>query len=162
MNSGEPLFSEDDDTGFLEHILEPAARKSNQTPEEDFYDELSGNNGEKYAKMANIRYWLNHEMSALQHLREKGVSLTVMADAVEAKSIPGAVAKPVQGSKKISKLLSNEEYLKIRLEYYLLMTYYPRFLVIPNEPQRRVCSMSVMVDKIAEYPTIKELVNKRY
>lgn len=152
-----------DDDDFLSDLGFGTPRAlNNTTPEEDFYSELTGNNGEKYAKLDTMRYGLNHEMSQLQHLRDRGVNLSILADVTEAKPIPGAVAKPVVSPKKALRPLTNLEYLKLKIEYYLLMQYHPRFQVIEGQPQRRVCSLSKMVDMIAEYETIKQLINKRY
>lgn len=162
MNEPQEQPIEDDD--FLDDIMGAGTPKPrfSASPEDDFYRELTGNNGEKYPKISNIRWWLNHEMSSLQHLRESGVVLSILGDIPDAQPIPGAVAKPATSARKQLRPLTNTEFIKLRIEYYMLMHYHPRFQVIPDQPQRRICSMSKIVDMVAEYETIKQLVTKRY
>lgn len=169
-NPVEPQGSENDisqetqveETDFLSELGFGAPKKANQTPEEEFYDDLTGQNGTRYAKIANLRYWLNHEMSGFQFLKESGIKITKQDDAPIAITIPGAMVKPAQGSKTVQRQITNLEYLKLKIEYYMLMTHYPHFKVIPDQPQRRVCSMSKIVDLCAEHESIKELVHKKY
>ena len=58
--------------------------------------------------------------------------------------------------------LTQEEFIMLSIEYYLLMHCLPYFILSEEASHRQVCSMSVVVDMLMAHEDIKELINKKY
>lgn len=146
-------MSEDLDD-FMESLGMSSAPMAPQTPEEEFYEYLTS---PPAPRVATIRWWMTHEMSKFQFLLEKQVIIQVKAE--KEVNIPGAAsAKTI---KTITKDLDQLGFAKLSLEYYLLMHHLPRFRLIERD-HKPVCSMSKMVDLLADNEVIKEAIYKRY
>jgi hypothetical protein len=162
--TGDPTETQapdDDIDAFLAQAFGPVrlAPKKEQSPEQDFMNRMTAGT---VNKLGNLRYYLNsHELPKFQFMRqEKGIAYTVDGVA-ETKQIPGAVsAKPLLT--KVQRDITREEYIKHSIEYYLCMHYLPFFLVDERNPHRPVCSLSRVVDMLAEHDDIKELRTKKY
>lgn len=139
---------------FMESLGMSSGPMAPQTPEEEFYEYLSS---PPAPRIATIRYWVMHEMSKFQFLKEKQTLIQVKED--KEVSIPGAAtAKTI---KTVTKDLDQLGYAKLSLEYYLLMHHLPRFQLVERN-HKPVCSMSIMVDLLANNDIIKEVIYKRY
>lgn len=143
---------------FLSAFGDGKPPREYNTPEDEFYDKMVQG---KVNKLGNLRYYLNsHELPKFQFLKQKNTTIQTTIE-VESKPIPGAVTtKHLKTKTKID--LSQEEYIKLSIEYYLLMYYLPYFLRDEQAPHRQVCSISKVVEMLSEHPDIKELREKKY
>lgn len=106
-----------------------------------FWEELTTGS---YKKISNIRYWLITEMSRFEHLKERNVKITKN--------------KVTNGAHQDAPL-SRIEWAKISLEYYLMCYHLPRFdKEIHKSNTLGVCDMAVMIDRIAAYEDVREVI----
>lgn len=139
---------------FLSNIgLGDAPKPS--TPEDEFFEMITA---PPAPRVGTIRYFVMHQMSMFQFLREKEVLVQLKTEQVTL--IPGAVQ--AKTTKMVNKDLDQLGYAKLILEYYLLMHHLPRFRVMDDNKHRPVCSMSKVVDLLAEHPEIQGVVYKKY
>lgn len=152
-------MTSDDIDDFLSDIGLGAPEPS--TPESEFFDMLTA---PPAPRIGTIRYFVMHQMSMFQFLREKEVQIqTKQEHTINTVNIPGAMT--VKGNitaKNALKDLDQLGYAKLILEYYLLMHHLPRFRVMDDNKHRSVCSMSKVVDMLAEHPEIQGVIYKRY
>lgn len=128
------------------------------TPEDEFIAKMTAGT---IQRIGNFRYMLNAgELPKFQFLKEKGIRIQREVEK-ETKPIPGAQsAKPIKT--RTWEDLPQEEYIKLSLEYYLLVHYLPYFMRDEDAPHRQVCSLSKVVEMLAEHDSIKELRGKKY
>ena len=164
MNTKAPLdpsdtiedFDSIDD--FLSVFGDGKPTRENYTPEDEFYDKMTQG---KVNKLGNLRYYLNsHELPKFQFFKQKQVYIQ-LEKLVESKPIVGTISQKAQ-SIKVKTNLTQEEYIKLSIEYYLLMYYLPYFFLEDQAPHRQVCSLSKVVDMLSEHSDIRELREKKY
>jgi len=157
MNSDQNSNQEPEIDSFFDQLDENNKAKPFDTPEEEFYSYFIGHSG----KLALLRYWIySYAMPVYYFMLEKKIGLTI-ADTIETKPIVGSsTVKP--STKQIQRLVTPQEWAKLITEQYLLTYHYPRFVVLDDQPQRKVCSISAMVDMLTAHEAIQEAVNKKY
>lgn len=125
-----------DDLGF-----EQAPKKG---PNESFLDYL---NSPPHPRIGNLVFWLKHEMAKFQFTCEYYSTHKEVT-----------VSTP-KGPTKTWKDITKEDYARISIEYYLLMTYLPRFRRVDERP---LCDMSTVLDSIMKVEEIKHVIKKNY
>lgn len=126
-------FSIDDMMGDLGPVDSPYAKLS---PEDQFlWDYTSG----KYAKLYNLRYWLNCELSVYNTLAERGYTM-------------------VKSSRDVKLQVSVYDLSRGLIEHYLLMNHAPRFsTVVNNKPK---CDLNATIEKFMEHDEIKRTIKQ--
>lgn len=146
----------DDIDDFLSDIGLGAPEPS--TPESEFFDMLTA---PPAPRIGTIRYFVMHQMSMFQFLREKEVLIQTKQE-YKGVNIVGAMSTKIALPGTNFQSLDQLGYAKLILEYYLLMHHLPRFRVMDDNKHRSVCSMSKVVDMLADHPEIQGVIYKRY
>lgn len=108
------------------------------TPEEEFYNEIVAG---KMPKIANARYWLQHEIYKFDYLTEYHlVPMRAVGSSTGTRHSPISVL----------------EFARHMLRYYFQMMHMPRFMDLPA---RKACDMEKFLDYVLEEPTIKRTIN---
>ena len=84
------------------------------TPEEDFYDKITSGSS---SRMDNMLYFLKHEIEHFHWLLENDITLTKYKTLAQ---VTGSIQS-------IGKSLTNEDYIKLMITYYLQMMHLARF-----------------------------------
>lgn len=106
------------------------------SPEQRMYSEYTS---DKYQKIYNVRYWLNHELSVYSTLLEKNYLLV----------------KP-SGNSRIA--LSWYELARGLLEHYFLMVAHVRFDKTAATPHRPQVDMHKFLDMVLDHEEIKRTI----
>lgn len=96
----------------------------------------------KVPRISNCRYWMVGEMSRYKQMVELGIRITK-------DKVYEGILQPV--------MLSKIEYAKIAIAYYLQCYHLPYFQDLDGKP---AASLPKMVDKLVQYPDIKEIIEK--
>lgn len=127
----------------MDDLLEELGLDTKPTDANDiFWDELTSGG---YPKIHNARYWLVHQMSFYHHFREDNVNFTrqIMKD-----------------GKVVNSTVTQLEYGKIALKYYLYMTHYPRFNPeIYRSNGLGAADMDVIIAKMVSYEPIRTVID---
>lgn len=137
------------DTDSVDEFLADLGIKdasAGMTPDEKFYYDITSGG---MPKIGNLIYWLRHEMARFQYTKGKGI----LIQREEIKQSP-------KGPTKVNKDITNLDYARLSIEYYLLMTYLPRFR--HTEEHRSLCTMDTVLDMILANENVKTVINKRY
>lgn len=112
------------------------------TPSDQFFDELTSGS---YKKIHNLRYWLVSEMSRFQSMLDDNIKFTRTV---------------MESGALVNRALTKMDYAKVSIRYYLEMHHLPRFLKL-NEHQEP-CDLATVVNMVADYPDVKEVIEKVY
>lgn len=96
----------------------------------------------KHPRISNCRYWMIGEISRYKHMKELGIKVT---------------KDKVLDGKLQAVMLSNVEYAKIAIGYFLMAYHLPYFEPLGDRP---AANLVKMVDKLVEHPSIKEIIEK--
>lgn len=139
------MSSIDDVDDFLADLGIKDASAS-MTPDEKFYYDITAGG---MPKIGNLIYWLRHEMARFQYTKGKGIL-------IQREEIKASPKGPVKGYKEVTNL----DYARTSIEYYLLMTYLPRFR--HTEDHRPLCTMGTVLDMVLANDDVKAVINKKY
>lgn len=133
----------EDETSFDDLLSSMGMDDKSITSEDMFFTYLTEG---KYQKIHNLRYWLVSEIAKFQFLAKENVKITKHIYDKEKRTI-------------IDRPLTNIEFAKIQIKYYLQMYHLPWFEKIGA---RKPCDMEIMLGRIAEHSIIAETIVKNY
>lgn len=138
-------MSDLDDDSFLSDLgIEDNSEP--QDPNTKFYAFLTS---PPMPRIANLVYWLGHEMARFQYTKGKGML-------VQREEIKVTPKGPVKGFANVT----TTDYARASIEYYLLMMYLPRFR--HTEEHRQLCEMDKVLDLLMNDEEVKKKIHKRY
>lgn len=97
-------------------------------------------------KIDNCRYWLGHQMALFQYLT-KDADKKITTDTI------------VDG-KAVAKQLSNLDYAKLMIKYYLSMHHLPWFQDLQNGTPK--ADMTKVIDMLLQHEALKAVVEKKW